>query len=139
MPSKTCRQCGRTLDLSEFHRHARGGQGVRSNCKACRKEEQRNGSKDRYQQNRERQIEAATRSNLRTRYGLDEFEIDFVLTARFCEMCGEERGGRRLHVDHDHVTGEVRWLLCNSCNLLLGHARDDVQRLQMAMDWLTKH
>lgn len=44
-----------------------------------------------------------------------------------CAICGPRAKGksRSLSVDHDHKTGRVRGLLCNPCNKLLGHARDD--------------
>lgn len=43
-----------------------------------------------------------------------------------CAICRRATGARRrLAVDHDHRTGEVRGLLCSPCNRLLGHLRDD--------------
>lgn len=44
--------------------------------------------------------------------------------------------GRAFHIDHDHDTGVVRGLLCNLCNLLLGHARDQQDVLRAAIEYL---
>jgi len=36
-----------------------------------------------------------------------------------CDICGVDKG-TTLHIDHNHVTGEIRGLLCNNCNRCLG-------------------
>ena len=46
---------------------------------------------------------------------------------------------RDLSVDHDHKTGTVRQLLCNSCNHVLGAAKDDPNILLAAADYLRRH
>lgn len=49
-----------------------------------------------------------------------------------CAGCGliALEGQRRLSVDHCHSTLEIRGLLCNSCNSLLGCAKDQAQTLK---------
>lgn len=43
-----------------------------------------------------------------------------------CAICRRPSRVRRLAVDHDHITGKVRGLLCRHCNYeLLGWAKDD--------------
>ena len=49
------------------------------------------------------------------------------------EWCGKPRA---LNVDHCHVTGVVRGLLCNFCNHALGAFDDDPARLRLAADYL---
>jgi hypothetical protein len=50
-----------------------------------------------------------------------------------CVICG---AAEQLVVDHDHVTGEVRGMLCNHCNRGLGHFRDDPVLLEFAAQYL---
>lgn len=60
-----------------------------------------------------------------------------------CWICGNEetsiaKSGKpfRMTVDHDHETGAVRGVLCRSCNLGLGHFRDDVSLFMKAIAYL---
>jgi hypothetical protein len=51
-----------------------------------------------------------------------------------CCICGGTNpSGKRLAVDHDHVTGQRRNLLCASCNKGLGLFKDDPELLENAM------
>lgn len=42
-------------------------------------------------------------------------------------------------IDHDHVTGRARGLLCVPCNIGIGHAGDDVDRLGRWIEYLEAH
>ncbi len=53
-----------------------------------------------------------------------------------CAICGLPELMRRLSVDHDHTTGEVRGLLCSKCNFMLGNANDDLVILEKAVSYL---
>ena len=63
-----------------------------------------------------------------------------------CAICknGETivyKTGRKkmLCVDHNHKTNKIRELLCTKCNILLGSAKEDINILQSAITYLTKH
>lgn len=53
-----------------------------------------------------------------------------------CDICGVED---KLRIDHDHLTGKIRGLLCNECNLGLGKFQDDVSRLREAAVYVERH
>jgi hypothetical protein len=53
-----------------------------------------------------------------------------------CSKKSEEDFRGRLSVDHCHKEGQIRGLLCNHCNLMLGHARDNIDTLTNAIEYL---
>src|SRR5690348_4886724 len=54
-----------------------------------------------------------------------------------CSICGAQ--GVALVIDHDHITGFVRGLLCQACNSGLGFFKDDPERLYAAQRYLAKN
>lgn len=52
-----------------------------------------------------------------------------------CAIC-KKTPSRSLCVDHDHVTGQIRALLCSNCNAMLGMAKDSIVTLQSAIAYL---
>lgn len=81
----------------------------------------------------------------RIKYGIDcdIFEQLLTLQNNVCKICKQKeihkhQSGtlRRLSVDHCHLTGKVRGLLCHRCNTLLGIVKDDASILLAAGEYL---
>lgn len=77
---------------------------------------------------------------LHQRYKLSKEDYNNLLVSQQekCAICGKnaDSGIRRLAIDHDHKTGNIRGLLCNSCNLGLGMFKDKIKNLQEAIKYL---
>lgn len=41
-------------------------------------------------------------------------------------------------IDHDHSTGQVRGMICDGCNRMLGCAKDDIDILSSAIEYLER-
>ena len=81
------------------------------------------------------------RASILKRYGLSLADYDQLLDAQggVCAICSSRDSGYKtgvFFVDHDHVTGATRGLLCSLCNITLGQFRDDPQRFRAAADYL---
>jgi hypothetical protein len=72
--------------------------------------------------------------------GLTEEQYDQMLAAQGggCAICGARSSdhNKRLGVDHNHQTGEVRGILCDNCNQGLGAFKESIQLLRRAMPYL---
>jgi hypothetical protein len=78
------------------------------------------------------------------RYGLTVEAYRQLVDAQagLCAICRRQPTGRGqagiLHVDHDHVTGKIRALLCTRCNTALGLLLDDPTIVQEAVEYLKR-
>ncbi|UVD39733.1 endonuclease VII [Streptomyces phage RosePharie] len=82
---------------------------------------------------RERYADDQSRKKKMKAYGLTEEQLDAVLEPGKCYTCDSTED---LVIDHDHATGVVRGLLCNSCNVALGHVKDSIETLQRMIEYL---
>lgn len=73
-----------------------------------------------------------------TRLGLSYEDVERLKTYYDgkCAICG---GTDRLVIDHCHTTVAFRGILCNGCNLGLGHFRDNPVFLQRAISYLMQN
>jgi hypothetical protein len=72
------------------------------------------------------------------KYGLTLDQVEEMhATASGCEICG--RTDRKLVIDHNHETGEVRGLLCNPCNFYVLGASEEIEYFQSVISYLTKY
>src|SRR5258708_5990566 len=68
---------------------------------------------------------------------IEAYEAMVVKQHNRCPIClSAPATDERLAVDHDHVTGAIRGLLCGPCNRALGGLANDVQRLRRAIAYL---
>ena len=83
-------------------------------------------------------------NNLMRMYGIDINRYNQILESQnyTCAICGStETGGRgkkHFSVDHCHTTKKVRGLLCKSCNIMLGEAKDNPRTLSRAIEYLER-
>jgi len=76
---------------------------------------------------------------LKYKYGLTYQDYVAMLKKQDgrCAICyGKNKHSYALAVDHNHKTGKIRALLCNSCNALIGHAKDSVVLLEACIQYL---
>ena len=118
---KKCSKCELTLSRDKFSPSS-GGTYLRPECRDCA-----------------RRL-AKERRDLKKVYGS-------APEGHECPICLKEStqlkgtGGNAgvWALDHDHATNTFRGFICHNCNRGLGVFEDDVERIQRAIDYLTKN
>lgn len=125
--SKRCGDCGMVKPLADFPRNRRCKDGRHTYCRPCHNA--------RGKETLERLYGGSRHYHLTRRYGISAAMADEILKAQggVCPICREREPA---HVDHDHDTGEIRGILCVSCNAGLGSFRDNQDWLRAALDYL---
>ena len=159
---KKCSKCGEWKVLSEFNRGKRYVNNMRGQCKACKKVY----STKQYIEHREKLLARSNKYGIEHReerrayavkyhaehptknrvhdlvkYNMNLKDYDKLFAAQngICVICGNPPNGRNLCVDHNHITGEVRGLLCRNCNSALGLFGDSLDILVTAAEYLRVH
>lgn len=133
---KKCTRCDEIKPIDEFGVSNQNTGVRRSRCKPC--------SSAAAAESKKADPARAQRNSLRTRataLGLnpDTMELLFNNHNKLCDLCGKPqstRGQSRLHMDHDHVTGNFRGWLCGECNTGLGKFKDDPALLARAAQYV---
>ena len=133
---KYCSKCRELLPYSDFSLHPNGRYGLQPRCKDCHAADSKQYSAARPPSTPEKN----SKYLLKRKYGLtlDEYD-DLVL--RYGGVCGicKQPSDKVLVVDHDHTTGEVRGVLCSSCNTGIGFLGDTIEAVEAALAYLKNH
>ena len=128
---KTCSKCGVEKPLEDYSKEKRRKDGLCGTCRECKAAEHR--------AYRERNPDKRRDNHYRKIYGIS--------LAEFNEMVAQQGGkckiatcdGPAEHLDHNHTTGELRGILCNTCNVSLGMACDSPVKLRAQAQYLEEY
>jgi protein-arginine kinase activator protein McsA len=148
MEAKICTKCKLEKPFSDFNKFKNGKFGLRAVCRHCHNES----SKEYYENNKvsvtaknikwgkdPKNKEAIRFYFIKRTYGIDKKAWLELLKSQnnACAICSKTSDDLGFfYTDHDHETGKVRGLLCQNCNTVLGHAKDDVDILIKAIAYL---
>lgn len=150
---RKCTCCKKTKDDSEFNKAEyyirKDGSpindGFSYKCKPCAVKRTRmwqinNKDRNNAAQRKRYNAELYKDRALKSRYGLSlkDYYNKLAEQSGCCAICGvpEIECRQALFVDHNHITGQTRGLLCRKCNSILGYGNDSVEILTKARDYL---
>lgn len=132
--SKVCSCCKTRKPFSDYYKDKRMRDGRRGICIDC----MRSQNKD----NKERRGVVNRCNSIVRLYSITEEEVQEMMNNQkgCCKICNESlsyhNSSTHYSIDHNHITGEVRGLLCCSCNSGLGFLKDSPAILKKALDYL---
>lgn len=140
-----CTGCGEIKQTDCFSLRGEDKTKYRSQCKECVAAS----NLVRYHSNKSTKLahHRSHRKNMLKKYGLTPEDYETLLTSQggVCKICGQKESRSMIKnldienylvVDHCHVSGSVRGLLCHGCNVGLGAFKDSPELLQKAIRYL---
>ena len=129
---KRCPKCKKKKSVDDFWKQRGRPDGRQVYCKVCL---------GKYNHaNKKANPRKVWEQGIRHRYGLTLEDFNRLLQEQgdSCAVCGGPPFGCgwTFHIDHDHVTGKVRGLLCQNCNVALGAVKDNPEHLQKLIAYL---
>lgn len=90
--------------------------------------------------NKEKSIKSGKNTRLKRQFGITLEQYDNIKLSQkgLCAICNNPPGKKDLCVDHDHLSGRVRELLCGNCNTLLGKCKENTNVLDNAIKYIIK-
>jgi Autographiviridae endonuclease VII len=138
---KQCSVCDEFKFIEEFGFNLNGYMCKKSKCRVCEAESSRkfrSENLEHYKNYRAENKERITKQSLiaarMRRYGITDDQFQ-EMAKTGCEACGTYEN---LCVDHDHITNEVRGILCAKCNQSLGLLGEDVSRILRLAEYLER-
>jgi hypothetical protein len=124
---KVCISCSIKKDEVEFNLRNRNGSSRKSECKPCE-----------YQRTKRYRLKNPIQHRA-TVYKITKEKLQELLnrSAGQCEICRREY--TKPYIDHDHITGEVRGVLCLQCNMAIGLMLDDPDIFRWAVEYIERH
>ena len=141
--SRICKKCGVRKTPEEFY-FTSGKTYRRRTCKKCAEAMRKANLASKPPGEWEEHLR---KRHLRTKYGISAEEFYKLLRSQEgqCSICRIDMDAttrqnvpKKVQVDHDHKTGQVRGLLCFSCNTGLGKFRDSEELLHAAIAYLKR-
>jgi hypothetical protein len=116
---KRCSRCKIEKEIDQFRKRRSAPDGRQYLCNECHRDDTRN-----------------------RKYGITSASYDAMLEQQGggCAVCHEACiTGRRLAVDHEHASGQVRGLLCSRCNVAVGFLQESRVLARNVADYLDQH
>lgn len=156
---KTCTKCKFSLPHDSFCKDKSNKDGLTSWCKICRNnhnKEWRENNRDKINElnikNAQKRKEYYSdpdvklknrKAFIKKKFGIEYSEYEKLSEEQnnLCAICNNTENSSRnkyLAVDHDHLTGKIRGLLCTNCNRGIGLLKDSIPVLQKAIEYLNK-
>lgn len=139
---KRCCACKEHKPLSNFNKNKSTKDGLTKRCVQCSKEYNAiwySKNETTVKLKRSNYLINQYWPNLTRENALKEYEQLKKSQNNSCAICKDPFiDSKRPDIDHDHETGQVRGLLCNTCNRGIGYLKDSPINILNAYDYLKK-